>query len=173
MNSGLANPLSEPEGVTVCCRARTLLIQTTSRTGRSAAGTHTACRRRVGRRDDIPSAGPCRDQLVSTMKSSTGDQVRVHRVLLHRRAVVERVLPLGAPPLEVPATLPREAVTNTRQCDDRSLLDRLGPSGRASNVGDVLRDDRSLVGDRRGRPRDSERSSWMRYLMNVHMMWVD
>ena len=80
---------------------------------------------------------------------------------------------MGAPPLDVPATVPREAVTNTRQRDDRSLLDRLGPSGRASNIGDVLRDDRSLVGDRRGQPRDSERSSWMRYLMNVHLMWVD
>ena len=80
---------------------------------------------------------------------------------------------MGAPPIDVPATVSREAGTNARQSDGRSLLDRLGPSGRASIVGDVLRDDRSLVGDRRGHQRDSERSSWMRYLMNVHLMWVD
>jgi hypothetical protein len=78
---------------------------------------------------------------------------------------------MGAPPLDGPVS--HGAVANTRRQDDRPLLDRLGPSGRGSIIGDVLRDDRSLVGDRRGPGREPERSSWMRYLMNVHLMWVD
>lgn len=107
------------------------------------------------------------------MKNSTEDQVRVHRVLLHRRTLVERVLPLGAPPFNEPDTTPRDAAPSTRHQNHRTLLDRLGPAGRGSLSADLASDDRNAFGDPRAPQRDFERSSWMRYLMNVHLMWVD
>jgi hypothetical protein len=107
------------------------------------------------------------------MKDSTEDQVRVHRALLHRRALVERVLPLGAPPLTGTGTTPHDIAPNKRQHSQGALLDRLGPAGRGSLSADVACEDRSAFGEHRTPRRDLERSSWMRYLMNVHLMWVD
>jgi hypothetical protein len=109
-------------------------------------------------------------------KDATDDQVRGHRVLLHRRAIVERVLPLGAPPLRGDVAIQRDATSATSATHgraDASLLDRLGQGGRGPGVTDVMREDHSLFGDRQPRRRDGERASWMRYLMNVHLMWVD
>jgi hypothetical protein len=90
---------------------------------------------------------------------------------VHRRAIVERVLPMGAPPLHDDVAIRRDPPAKRRRAD-ASLLDRLGPTGRVSaSEGDEP--DRSAFGEERGRRRELERSSWMRYLMNVHLMWVD
>lgn len=103
------------------------------------------------------------------MKNSTEDQVRAHRVLLHRRALVERVLPLGASPLHGTET----TAPSQRHQNRAALLDRLGPAGRGSLSADMAGDTYNPFVEHYKPRRELERSSWMRYLMNVHLMWVD
>jgi hypothetical protein len=108
------------------------------------------------------------------MKDRTGDSSlpgRAPRVLVHRRAIVERVLPMGAPPLHDDVAIRHDPPAKRRRAD-ASLLDRLGPTGRVA-ASDDDGGDRVTFGEERDRRRQLERSSWMRYLMNVHLMWVD
>jgi len=127
----------------------------------------------VSNTPDIPPVELRRDWLGKTMETSTEDQVRAHRVLLHRRTLVERVLPLGATPLNAAVPTPTDVPSHKRRPNHANLLDRLRPVGRASWDDCTVRDDHNPFAERRGSRRDLERSSWMRYLMNVHLMWVD
>jgi hypothetical protein len=137
---------------------------------------HRSFRRRNAHGMRPPRASPTSRSLIpprparSDMKSSTGEQVRVHRALLHRRVLVERVLPRGAPPFhdDVAAA---DTATSVRRLDDRSPLDCLGPRGRSASV-TLVNDGRDGFEEPRQRG-DLQRSSWVRYLMNVHLMWVD
>lgn len=104
------------------------------------------------------------------MTDSQGEQVREQRVLMHRRANVERVvpLPMGAPPLHRDAVDHRKGSAPPRRDIEVSLLDRLGRDPSVFAEFGVA----SIDAAERQR-REQQRSSWMRYLMNVHLMWVD